>query len=103
MREAEELEKLQRGEIIKQSSNVQAKRTPRKNVREKKRKPRKQRAREVANDYVPTDEVYRGLRPFRGTSKLQRRLLRATQTFRNSPYFSVYKTINKTITVSRTY
>lgn len=79
MREAEKLEKLQRGEIIKQSSNVQAKRAPRKNVREKKRKPRKQRVREVANNYAATDEVYRGLRPFRGTSKLQRRVYEFTR------------------------
>lgn len=102
MREAEELEKLQRGEIIKQSSNVQAKRTPRKNVREKKRKPRKQRAREVANDYAPTDEVYRGLRPFRGTSKLQRCVYEFTRNTDIS-LILVYKNINKTITVNRTY
>lgn len=70
LRKAEELEKLQRGEIIKQSSNVQTKTKKTVNTREKKRKPRKRRTRETNNGFVHMEETYRGLHPFPGISKL---------------------------------
>lgn len=68
LRKAEELEKLQRGEVIKQNSNAQTK--IKKNAREKKRKPRKRRAPEIKKSYVHKEETYRGLLPFAGISKL---------------------------------
>lgn len=40
------------------------------NVRQKKRRPRKRYAYENNNNYVHTDKLYRGLRPFPGISKL---------------------------------
>jgi len=69
LRKAEELEKLQRGEIIKQNSNVQMKTKRMANTREKKRKPRKRRAPEINGYTVRTEETYRGLCPFAGISK----------------------------------
>lgn len=69
LREAEELEKLQRGEIIKQTSNVCTKTKKIVNTRGKKRKPRKRHAREIDNS-VHAEETYRGLHPFPGLSKL---------------------------------
>ncbi|XP_050457230.1 FMR1-interacting protein NUFIP1 isoform X2 [Cataglyphis hispanica] len=70
LRKAEELEKLQRGEIIKQNSNVHTRTNKTVNVRQKKRRPRKRYGCEN-NNYVHTDELYRGLHPFPGTSVLQ--------------------------------
>ncbi|KAL6425944.1 hypothetical protein ACFW04_008921 [Cataglyphis niger] len=70
LRKAEELEKLQRGEIIKQNSNVHIRTNKTVNVRQKKRRPRKRYGCEN-NNYVHIDELYRGLRPFPGTSVLQ--------------------------------
>lgn len=71
LRKAEELEKLQRGEVIKQNSNVQMRTKKTENTREKKRKPRKRRTFEVNINYICTDDtLYRGLRPFAGISKL---------------------------------
>lgn len=69
LRKAEELEKLERGEIIQQNSNVQTRTKKTVNVRQKKRRPRKRYTLENSN-YVHKDELYRGLRPFPGTSKL---------------------------------
>ncbi|XP_070165961.1 LOW QUALITY PROTEIN: uncharacterized protein [Polyergus mexicanus] len=71
LRKAEELEKFQRGEIIKQNSNMQIRTNKTANVRQKKRRPRKRYACENNNNYVHTDKLYRGLRPFPGTSILQ--------------------------------
>ncbi|XP_012219687.2 FMR1-interacting protein NUFIP1 isoform X1 [Linepithema humile] len=68
LRKAEELEKSQRGEVIKQrSSNVQMK-SKIAHKREKKRRKRLTRAaRDAKNiDCTCTDETYRGIRPFRG-------------------------------------
>lgn len=41
------------------------------NTRQKKRRPRKRYAYENNNNNIQTDELYRGLRPFPGTSKLK--------------------------------
>ncbi|XP_029664598.1 nuclear fragile X mental retardation-interacting protein 1 [Formica exsecta] len=71
LRKAEELEKLQRGEIIKQNFNIQTRTNRTANVRQKKRRPRKRYAYENNNNYVHTDKLYRGLRPFPGISVLQ--------------------------------
>ncbi|KAL6258607.1 hypothetical protein P5V15_010561 [Pogonomyrmex californicus] len=71
LRQAEEMEKLQRGEIIKQNCSVQMKTKKTINTREKKRKLRKRRTREIGNDSVQTEETYRGLRPFPGIIILQ--------------------------------
>ncbi|XP_029174879.1 LOW QUALITY PROTEIN: nuclear fragile X mental retardation-interacting protein 1-like [Nylanderia fulva] len=73
LRKAEELEKLQRGEIIKRNSNVKNVHTRMKkmeNMRQKKRKPRKRYAYENNND-IQTDTLYRGLCPFPGISVLE--------------------------------
>ncbi|XP_011883131.1 PREDICTED: nuclear fragile X mental retardation-interacting protein 1 [Vollenhovia emeryi] len=68
LRKAEEQEKLQRGEVIKENSNVHMK--MKKNMREKKRKPRKRRTYETNNSFHAV-ETYRGLHPFPGISVLQ--------------------------------
>ncbi|XP_071645142.1 FMR1-interacting protein NUFIP1 [Temnothorax longispinosus] len=71
LRKAEELEKLQRGEIIKQNSNANTKIKKPINTREKKRKPRKRRARETNNNDVHMNGTYRGLCPFPGLTVLE--------------------------------
>ncbi|XP_077282847.1 FMR1-interacting protein NUFIP1 isoform X2 [Temnothorax americanus] len=71
LRKAEELEKLQRGEIIKQNSNAHTKIKKTINTREKKRKPRKRRARETNNNYVHMNGTYRGLCSFPGLTVLE--------------------------------
>jgi hypothetical protein len=72
LRKAEELEKSQRGEVIKQRSSDAQKKLKIAHKREKKRRKRLARAaRDAKNiDYICTDGTYRGLRPFPGTSKL---------------------------------
>ncbi|GAB1865084.1 Nuclear fragile X mental retardation-interacting protein 1 [Camponotus japonicus] len=70
LRKAEELEKIERGEIIQQNSNVQTRMKKTVNVRQKKRRPRKRYTCENSN-YVHKDELYRGLHPFPGTNVLQ--------------------------------
>ncbi|XP_072747432.1 FMR1-interacting protein NUFIP1 isoform X2 [Anoplolepis gracilipes] len=70
LRKAEELEKLQRGEVIKQNSYVQTRTKKTVNVRQKKRRVRK-RYPYGNNNCADTDELYRGLRPFPGTRVLQ--------------------------------
>ncbi|XP_032687570.1 nuclear fragile X mental retardation-interacting protein 1 isoform X2 [Odontomachus brunneus] len=64
LREAENLEKLQRGETIKQDRHV-FKTTRMTNMRGKKRKSHKQLTRKP-DDYPHADELYKGLRPFPG-------------------------------------
>ncbi|XP_012541538.1 nuclear fragile X mental retardation-interacting protein 1 isoform X1 [Monomorium pharaonis] len=71
LRKAEELEKLQRGEVIKQNSNAGMRTKKTINIREKKRRPRKRRVREINNSATHTDEIYRGLHPFAGITILQ--------------------------------
>ncbi|KAG5345150.1 NUFP1 protein, partial [Acromyrmex charruanus] len=71
LRKAEELEKVQRGEIIKQNYNIRSKTNKTMNVREKKRKPRKRHTRETNSNCIRTEETYRGLRPFAGITDLQ--------------------------------
>ncbi|KAL0101498.1 hypothetical protein PUN28_018967 [Cardiocondyla obscurior] len=72
LHKAEELEKVQRGEIIKQNFNGYTKTKKNTvNTREKKRKPRRRRTRETSKSDVRTDETYRGLRPFPGIIILQ--------------------------------
>lgn len=69
LRKAEELEKLERGEIIQQNFNVQTRTKKTVNMRQKKRRPRKRYTLEN-NNYAHKDDLYRGLRPFPGISKL---------------------------------
>ncbi|KYM93443.1 Nuclear fragile X mental retardation-interacting protein 1 [Cyphomyrmex costatus] len=71
LRKAEELEKLQRGEVIKQNYNIRSKTNRTMNTREKKRKPRKRHTREINSNCISTDETYRGVRPFAGITDLQ--------------------------------
>ncbi|EGI63112.1 Nuclear fragile X mental retardation-interacting protein 1 [Acromyrmex echinatior] len=71
LRKAEELEKVQRGEIIKQNYNIRSKTNKTTNVREKKRKPRKRHTRETNSNCIRIEETYRGLRPFAGITDLQ--------------------------------
>ncbi|EFN89828.1 hypothetical protein EAI_14018 [Harpegnathos saltator] len=68
LREAENLEKLQRGETIQQNQSV-FKTMKTTNMRRKKRKPRRQLAHKTNNSHI--DETYRGLRPFPGINILQ--------------------------------
>jgi len=71
LRKAEELEKLQRGEVIKQRSSDAQMKSKIAHKREKKRRKRVVCARDAKNiDYTHTDGTYRGLRPFPGISKL---------------------------------
>lgn len=71
LRKAEQLEKLQRGEVIKQNYNVRTNTRKTANTREKRRKPRKRIAREITNGHVHKEETYRGLHPFAGIGNLQ--------------------------------
>ncbi|XP_018339191.1 PREDICTED: nuclear fragile X mental retardation-interacting protein 1-like, partial [Trachymyrmex septentrionalis] len=71
LRKAEELEKVQRGEVIKQNYNIRSKTNKMTNVREKKRRPRKRYIRETNSNCIRTEETYRGLRPFAGITDLQ--------------------------------
>lgn len=71
LRKAEELEKLQRGEIIKRNSNVQTRTRKMENTRQKKRRPRKRYTYENNDNNIQTEKLYRGLRPFPGTSILE--------------------------------
>lgn len=68
IKEAKELEKVQRGEVIKQVCNTQTRKVS--NTRERKYKNRKRRIHQVDNDNVCTVNTYRGLRPFLGIGKL---------------------------------
>ncbi|KYQ60321.1 Nuclear fragile X mental retardation-interacting protein 1, partial [Trachymyrmex zeteki] len=71
LRKAEELEKVQRGEVIKQNYNIRSKTNKTTNIREKKRKPRKRHIREINSNCIRTEKTYRGLRPFAGITDLQ--------------------------------
>lgn len=65
------MEKIERGEIIEQISNVQPRKVA--NRREKKfKRHRKRRVPEIESNRVCTVETYRGLRAFSGISKLHR-------------------------------
>lgn len=67
LREAENLEKVQRGETIKQNRHVF--KTTRTTTHGKKRKPYRRLARK-SDDCPHASELYRGLRPFPGIGKL---------------------------------
>lgn len=69
LHKAEELEKSERGEIIKQYSSTQTKTKRSTKICEKKRVSRKRHRREINSNSLRTDTIYRGLHPFPGTGK----------------------------------